>query len=224
MRLSLRKRFGWTQVCGGRVLRVTHTHGVPTNTLSEIVREEIAEGTRIPRWPDGEPQAVFAQPGDLALEIVQPNGALVGYTYLSGDAIQLNCYDAMPFWFEAASSGRFTIPNARNDDEDVEAFVTKLLGTLMSVKYSNTDLMVFEYACARKEPAQDVARGLAEIYDYAPIKNPMPPEDRRTHILGHIHAHRRKGGVDLHFQPPREASDFFATSFQIELALSAVPR
>ena len=84
--------------------------------------------------------------------------------------------------------------------------------------------IVFEYVCARKEPEQDVARGLAEIYDYSPIENPMPPEDRRTHVLGHIRAHKRKGGIDLHFQPPREASDFCATSFQIELALSAVPQ
>ena len=222
MKLSLSKRIGWTQVRGGRVMRVTATHGVATNTLSEIVRGEIDAGTRKARWPDGEPAAVFAQPGDLALEILHKHGALVGYTYLSGDALQLNCYDAMPDWFEPATGQRFAIPEPPKDDGDGEAFVLKLLETMMGVKYGDVDLAVFEYTCDRKEPPADVAQALAGIYDYAPVDNPMPPEDRRTHILGHIHSHQRKGGVDLHFQPPREASDFCATSFQIELALSAV--
>jgi hypothetical protein len=222
MRLSLRKRIGWTQVRGGRVMRVAATHGVATNTLSELVRDEIVNGTRKPRWPDGEPMAVFAQPGDLALEILHKNGAALGYTYLSGDAIQLNCYDAMSDWFTPATGRRFAIPEPPKDNGDGEAFVLNLLETMMGVKYSDVDLAVFEYTCDRKEPPAEVAQALAGIYDCAPVDNPMLPENRRTHVLGHIHAHRRKGGVDLHFQPPREASDFCATPFQIELALSAV--
>lgn len=223
MKLSIKKRIGWTQVRGGNVLRVAQTHGVPTDTLSAFVQEEIDAGSREPRWPDGRPPVVFAQPGDLALEILYTNGRLCGYTYLSGDAVQLNCYDAMPFWFEPASSERFEIPDVRaygNDEE--ERFVADLLETLMRVKYSKTDLAVFDYLCPEGQPSRAIAEALMGLYDYAPAENPPDPDSRVTHLFGLVRNAGNKGGVELHFQPPRDAADFAATPFQIELVLSAV--
>jgi hypothetical protein len=224
MKLSLKKRIGWTQVRGGNVLRVAQTHGVSTDTFSAFAQREVDAGNRAPRWPEGEkPPVVFAQPGDLALEILHANGSLCGYTYLSGDAIQLNCYDAMPFWFKPASSERFELPDLRNyKDGEEEKFFGDVLELLMRVKYSETDLMVFDYTCPRGQPPHAVAEALMGIYDYAPVENTPDPDSRVTHLFGCIRNHGDKGGIEMHFQPPRDASEFAATPFQIELALSAV--
>ena len=223
MRLHLRKKRGFTQVNAGRVVRVKTPHGVPTSTwFGEIAKEDGAE-----RWPSGQPDYVAADVGDLAIVMCDgstPSGDVVGYSYLSGDAIQLNSYDADPEWFAPAEVTRFYIPRPKPGPDVWMPIATKLL----EVKYGGADLAVFRYRCTQSEPPQNVAAGLMHLYreseDAHLYRMDGDPADRRpldelrTHVLGEV-ASRSESSVNLNFQPASEISPFCATPFQIEMAL-----
>lgn len=83
MKLLVRKRkLGWTTVRAGRVRRVAVAHAVPTSGMDH---KQTAEH-------DGS-QWVYAQPGDLAVEIVTlKTGAVIGDCYVTGPAVRLNRY------------------------------------------------------------------------------------------------------------------------------------
>jgi len=200
MKLSLTRKRGFTQVRGGRPMRVIKTHQVSTKGLSDEQEREF----------DG---SVFAEPGDLALEILGVKSKrLCSYTYLSGQALQLNSYTADDKWFEPGSMARFVIPMPTPGDKDFWVNLTK---QLMDIKYGADDLAVFRYICAKHEPPMDVARAITKLFDrYETTTDQVA----KTHMMGIVEA-KGGGGVEMHFQPPADAAKHAATSFQVALAL-----
>jgi len=182
-------------------MRVTKTHQVSIKGLSVEQAREF----------DADP---FAEPGNLAMEIIEvkkPN-RVIGYTYLSGPALQLNSYTADDRWFEPGSMSRFNIPRPTGGDE---AFWVNLTKQLMAIKYSDDDLAVFRYICTKAEPPMDGARAITKLFDRYETADSKEPH---THMMGIIES-KGGGGVEMHFQPPADAAKHAATGFQVRLAL-----
>jgi hypothetical protein len=216
MKLSVRKRFGWIHVRGGRVLRVVKPHAVRTSGRSAYADEE-KSSHEPPRWKAGE-KWVYTEEGDVAVEIVAvKTGKVLGHSYLSGPAIQLNGYT--PFeedWFEEAKGTFVEVPHPDGGKLSTE-FIENVIGMFMGVKYSKDAVLgAFVYECTKGEDMRDVAEGLTRMWSYE-----HDTDESTAHLLGLVKGHP-KGVVIMHFQPTKHASDFAATGFQIELVLGAV--
>lgn len=212
--LSIRRQRGMTSVRGGNAVRVARAHIVATSTLST------AEGELTTRWPDGAPEFVTAEPGDLALEFChRRSGKVCGYSYLSGAALQLNLYDGAADWFAPATKRRFALPRPAMGGDPVE-FQQAVIGTLMDVKYGGPDLAAFRYECREGESTIEVANALLHIFKHYGPAEAADSAEHRGHVLGVIER-EKTGVVCIHFQPPDAVSDIAATQFQIRLALDA---
>src|SRR5574341_1954907 len=114
MKLSLSKKLGWTQVRGGRILRVAKAHAVPTvgwSAFSENYDEDLLKRKK-PAQRFKDEKWVYANEGDLVVEVLYAKTeALAGHSYLSGPAIQLNRYTpAEDGWFREATGQLVEIP------------------------------------------------------------------------------------------------------------------
>lgn len=212
MKLSLRKRFGYVHVHGGRVLRVVHPHGVPTSTVTYNKQE--------PKVRSFIGTVVQCAEGDLAIEIVAAKtGNVLGYSYLSGPALQLNNYcGARADRFEEARSIYVNDLPHPQDFDDFGTFLPEIIERLMRLKYADDPyaLVAIEY---HDPQASDAANGLLQSFSYAPDEDD-PPENR-THMMGIVHG-EGKNIATMHCQPPCDADDYCATGFQIELVLSSM--
>jgi hypothetical protein len=204
---------GWVRVRGGRILRVAKAHAVKTNT-----RSSLQPGLHPSEGQDW----VYANEGDLAIEIVRRGGTsdVVGYSYLSGPAIQLHRY--MPCdvdWFgEEVKATYLDVPHPHGAFG--QEFIEQVVGLFMGFKYNEEyGVGAFDYKCDAGEDTQDVANGLITMYGYEHPKWTAP----RTHLFGLIRPYRgKKNVVVLHCQPPHDASDFCAAGFQVELVVGAL--
>jgi hypothetical protein len=210
VKLSVRKRMGWVHVRGGRILRVAKEHAVRASGRSTL------EGGKAPA---GDEQWVYTKEGDLAVEVIAvKTGKVLGHSYLSGPAIQLNGYT--PFdddWFgEEVKSTFVDIPHPRGAFGD--EFIKKVVGVLMDVKYSEEyGVGAFHYECDPGEDPRDVGQGIMQMWGYHDDREPT------AHLFGLVTpAKGKKNVVVMHFQPPRDAADFAATGFQTELVLGVV--
>lgn len=211
MKLSIKKRMGWIHARGGRILRVAQPHVVKSSG-----RSAFEDGPA----PAGEEKWVYTKEGDLAVEIIAvKTGKVLGHSYLSGPAIQLNGYT--PFdedWFGDEAKATFVdVPHPRG--AFTQDFIQKIVGVLMDFKYSEEYAVgAFHYKCDEGEDTHDVANGILQMWRYED-----ETRTTSTHMLGLVTPHKgRKNVVTLHFQPPKDAADFAAAGFQIELVLSAV--
>lgn len=211
MKLSCKKKFGWIHVRGGQVLRVATSHAVPTGTYSVLADEDQPAG-------HAGVKAVWAQEGDVAIEIIAcKTGKCLGYSYLSGPALQLNHYEAHRHqgWCEVVGEvGLLEIPRPHGEPK---AFMEEVMALLVSARHSPPTVSAFRYRCSKHEDPERVADVLLNCLRYT-----KKDAEATAHVLGVVTGHRRKGPVvTIHCQPPHHADDCHATSFQIELALSA---
>jgi hypothetical protein len=224
VKLSVKKRFGWTQVRGGRLLRVAKDHAVSTMGLSESVQNPQRPRFQGEKW-------VRARPGDLVIEILYvKTDKLAGHSYLSGPAAQLNRYLSTPLpgpstddissWFEATTAtGRLVeIPHI-DDGEDVPAFLSRVLRVLVDAKYSAVDINVFDYVVGFDEDAANAARLFKDMWNGF---HAVDGRESQSHFLGAIRG--KKAVASVHFSPPVAASAFAATPFQMALVLDACRR
>jgi hypothetical protein len=192
---------------------VAKTHAVGTHTRSQLATET---------QPSGQEGAeVFAEPGDLALEVIEKRtGLRIAASYLSGAALQLNCYDLDAAWYEDAGPvGHVEIPHPAGDPE---AFIADLIERFAEVRYGGC-VSAFRYRCRRGDDPVHVAEVLLGTASYRRVDG----EESTGHVLGLVTSHgrgRKRPAVTVHVQPPRHAADCHATSFQIELAIGAAER
>jgi len=213
MKISLSRKFGWTQVHGGAIVKVLMPHAVSGNGLSRQSNRFVGD--------------VVCEEGDLAVELFNTKtNALLGYTYLSGPAIQRNLYPCFNHgcgcgnleinstWLEPVTGRLVSIP-VPDGSADPDTLMKALIGTLMDAKYGDDDLYAFELVTDTDEDAQNAARMLSHVWGYT-----NDEKTPRSHLLGLV---RGKGNsVALHFQPPHHVSNWAATQFQISLTLSAL--
>jgi len=223
MKLSVRKRWGFVHVRGGRVLTVSHDHQVSTSTFDRRVDEAIAptpeSSLRLGAKPNQkrtfDAKWVTAKVGDLAVEILaQKTGKLLGYTYLCGDAINVIRYVSeqepgrVASWFTPGRGLRFSIPL----ELELEQFITSVMG----IKYSGADV-----ACARLETSDEghmeaALNGLLAAYAYE-----ADGIEATTHMMVSVVVRKQKGLGTVHCQPKKHAQDFAAQPFLHALLLSS---
>jgi hypothetical protein len=221
MKLSLSKKLGWTQVRGGKIVRVAKTHAVTTSGWSAFSLNYADDllGRKKPEHRFKGEKWVFANEDDLAIEVVVvKTGHVLGHSYLSGPALQLNRYTvADAAWFREASGKLVEIPTPNTEQfTSPQHFIEHVIGMLMGLKYSDDALGAFEYQTASDEEAKIVARHIAEMWGYKRTDDAVS----KAHLLGVVHG--KKEHINLHFQPPDHASDFAATPFQVKLVLGAL--
>lgn len=208
MKLSLDKKLGWIQVKGQRLVEVTHEHQVPTRT----------ENVLDPHEPKRDAKWVTAKLGDYAVEMVAvKTGNVVGYSYLSGDAIRLNLYrDKAPdHWFKDAVMKRLEL--------ECDAFIehvlrkqdgARLLAGLLRAKYfAGASLITFRTYGANKAAADDAWRAIGESLMYVPADDET---NDPAHFVGVIE-YPPRGQLCCHSQPPRHAGKHPCSGFQIEM-------
>lgn len=244
MKLSLDKKRGFVQVKAARLRRVVKTHAVdvkgwdPSQDLEVSLQgEDVVREKRF-----GSLQAVFAKPGDLALELVRARGRrdAVAYSYLSGDPIGIMGYEAADEWFEGDLP--IHLIEVRKPTNDVEA--DELLRDFVSAKYGlEEDILesrrvarmanpgasqawqqevprnpapftVAEYRAESEEDARSAANFLRDAWSYSPLDDNGAPIEV-TEKLSHLVALVRFGGSvwQMHIQPPWHASDYCCTPF-----------
>lgn len=226
MKLSLSKRFGWIHCRGGKLVRVAKEHAVPSSGRSRVGHVEGATdlgGKPIPQEsPQKDQKWVTAKENDLAVEVVAvKTGKVLGHSYLSGPAIQLNRYTpAQDDWFRPVTGRLIEIPDPHTWEGGREAFFEHCIGLLMQVRYGEDAVGGFEYQAQDDEDARGAAHSIAQMWSYEPVedKDRQRPE---AHLFALIHG-KKPFLITLHFQPPDHASDFAATGFQIKLVLSAL--
>ncbi len=210
MKLSLRKRFGWVHVRGGRLLRVLHAHSVETNTqtLNSHERRRPFHG-----------KSVTAEPGDLAVEIVAAKtGSVLGYSYIAGAALQLNSYDVRSDRYEQIEGQMLTEPVPETNPFPHQEWIEARVKMFMEAKYG--DIPVCGLETVSRGPVRNVAEEMAQFWGYEP--NVDDPPKSKTNLFAIVRAAKGKEVVILHFQPPMHADDHAATGFQTELVLSAI--
>lgn len=215
MKLSLKKRFGWVHVRGGRLLRVVKEHAVTTHTKSQLdphIR------------PDTDDKWVYCKVGDLALEIVAvKTGKLLGHAYIAGPAVQLHRYGSTdPAWFEPAMLGLVHLAPP-NDKRAMEAWMERAMYTLLEFKYGELDVAAWRVPVIDQEDFKRFGEFVTHTWQMAPFdKNDKPVKidpPPKTHLVALAQAKKPIG--TLHFQPPQHASDHCATGFQIEMLVAA---
>lgn len=137
MKLSPIKKFGHVHVMGKRLVRVTKEHAVSTEGAPLPAKLK----TNVPNSGLNSPEGkwVYCKEGDLAVELVEVKKKRhVGYSYLSGPAIQMTGYTAQAGWFEDAELASLKAPMPPTTPEEGEEAIM----ALMKLKYHGADLYV----------------------------------------------------------------------------------
>lgn len=231
MKLSLKFKLGHVHVGGGRVLTVVTPHPVSTATRSSHAERPETDRYRPKDAPPVvEPKGahVIAEVGDLAIEVVYAKtGKLVGYSYLTGPAIQLIRYvdDDGARWFssESVNVNRLDLPGPEGFASR-QAYWEAMIPTVSAARLGSPAVHAFEISVPSSNPdaAADVADVVVNAWAMVPkeVTDEELKERCQSHLVGLVHA--GKGVAEVHLQPPRHASDWNATGFQIALVLDAL--
>lgn len=222
MKLSVKRRWGFVHVRGGRVLTVAHDHQISASTYDAKVDEvvyvpesSLRHGVKPHQKRDFDAKWTTAKVGDLAVEIVaQKTARLLGYAYLCGEAINTIRYlndgerDRVAAWFTPGIGLRFTIPL----DLQLEEFIA----AVMVIKYGGAAV-----ACSRVEVSSDgyleaALNGLVSAYAHE-VEGMVPT----THMLVTAAVRKEKKLGTVHCQPPKHAQPYAAQPFLHELLLSS---
>lgn len=225
---------GAVHVRGGRLLRVRQAHAVPT------ANQNVMDDPRY-RAPYKSDMAT-AQPGDLAMEIVAVDtGELVGLSYLSGGAIQLNVYTRTFGGFigaerllELAQPARMrrgadvedammALNGADVDDPDDVA--TRLSAARAAVWRARGDVDHDVVTCELEVGAQfgSCATWLAREWAEG------PRSEARSHFMAMVFYRKKPSSIrrnqvkvaNMHLQPPQDGGDWAASPFQLSMVLAA---
>lgn len=219
MKLSLKKRFGWIHVRGGALVKIVKSHAVHTRTHSKA---EYGDNVDEREW-------VYCEAGDFAMEIVAvKTSKVLGHSYLSGPAIQLNRYNdrttAHDDWFEPAALGMADLPDPRVGDRNT--FVERFVRAMVKVKFGPLDVAAWRGGSDSIEDAKHAANHAFQAWNYEPEDG----EVTTTHLIGMaaygktIKAGKRGGHVQIHIQPPMHQSDKCVSNFQTWMVLEAAER
>lgn len=190
MKLSTFKRFGYTHVRGGNLVRVLHPHQVSARGMDTYWRARIAEKLQsgVPR--DQVPQALpfvgdaaRVVAGDLAIEVWNvANGKLLGYSYLTGEAVGCMHYETNRHdRYEPGKLAAFTIPTGDpKTEEEIAAFQQAFTIQVITAKWSDIDVnVVIDPGFSSEENARQCLNVLAHIYgSYTPNFEEMTDEAR----------------------------------------------
>lgn len=222
MKLSVKKRWGFVHVRGGRVLVVAHDHQISSSTYDGTVDDVVRvpdQSARLGAMPHKkrtfDAKWTTAKIGDLAVEIfAQKTGKLLGYAYLCGEAINTVRYvlegelERVAAWFTPGRGLRFAIP--------LELELEQFIAAVMVIKYGGADV-----ACSRFEVSSDAhmeaaLNGLLAAYAYE--AEGMVPT---THMLVTSAVRKAKKMGTVHCQPPKHGQPYAAQPFLHELLLSS---
>ena len=238
MKLATTKRFGWTHVRGGRVVCVIKSHSVPTSTLNLNGSVEMNSRGEVPRAQSFHKPYVLSVVGDLAIELVYvKTDKLLGYAYLSGDAVNLMRYDASKISDYATVTAYrldFSKINGVDTPEAFAAVIVKIAASRAHVAFGkvslqladsdvNADMSTFMnvlFKCWNLVPAQ-LSDEEASVY----LKR------RITHLMIDLeHVRMRSNGKpakpeiygQLHYQPKSAVHEFCVQPF-VQQVLSTSP-
>lgn len=210
MKLSVKRKFGMTQVRGGRVLRVTHAHQVGIKGYDDRYDRE----TGRKRFADE--KWVTTAVGDLAVEVISvKTNNIIAHAYLSGVAIDVVRYtsgtDPVASWFEPARGLNVTFPD--NAPSTIAEFVDRM----MAIKYGGADIAVARIPIDGKRDmsTQEALGVLASAYSYV--------DDAKTPSTDFVAMIRPKNG-DLgiaHFQTPSRSQTYSIGPFTADVMLSS---
>lgn len=207
MLLSPRKKFGHTHVKAARILRVAKDHSVATLGAPSDAQMERFEGRS---W-------VFCEVGDLVIEIVKAKKhKWLGYSYLTGPAIQLMNYKPLSvdhFDAEPLKVGRVTFPTPRESKKDPDGFIETVKTLIASAMQAN-DICLFETTAQNKEAAMKAFDFLASVWE---------PAGGSAHLIGNV-KFGKDAGIQIHFQPKKHATESCATLFQTSLLFNMVKK
>ena len=233
MKLATTKRFGWTHVRGGRVVRVIKSHSVPTSTLNLQGSVELNSRGEAPRAQAFHKPYVLSAVGDLAIELVYVKTVkLLGYAYLSGDAVNLMRYDATKISdYEIVTAYRLDFSKI-NDVDTPEAFaavIIKIATSRAHVAFGKVSLQLADddvsadmstfmnvlFKCWKLVPAQ-LSDEEAAVYLKRRITHLMIDlEHVRTRSNGKPAKPERYG--QLHYQPKSAVNEFGVQPFVQQL-------
>ena len=215
------------------MLTVVTPHPVCTATRSSLAERPETDRYRPKDAPPPiEPKGdhVNAEVGDLAIEVVYAKtGNLVGYSYLSGPAIQLIRYVNGPGvrWFapDPVSVRRLDLPGPEAY-ESRQAYWEALIPTVSAARIGPPAVYAFEIKVpgAQVGDAANVADVVVNAWAMVPseITDEELKERSQSHLVGLVFAGKKGGGADVHLQPPKHAGAWSATVFQIALVLDAL--
>lgn len=208
MKLSAGKKRGFLHVKGTSLVKVVHGHLISMDGLSAPAPYAVAKND-----PRDSLNWVRCEPGDLAIEVrpaKQKRGkaqATVGYSFLTGGAIQLMGYESEPSSFEPASLAFVAMPLYDGSPASREA----IMQLLHEARASKPDMVVFDYEASSAQYADAATVAFPALWDMA--------EGPSAHFLGRVLGSGR-GEILLHRQPPEHAADATINGFQLALILA----
>jgi hypothetical protein len=242
VKLSTFPIFGAKHVKGLTLLRVLHPHTVDTAGAELRVEQGVPVEGSLPNpavGPQHGKSAVRAVEGDLAIEVGEvKTGKVLGYSYITGAAIQCMGYEIAPHRFEPARVVRLTDlerqvldAQACESDQDFGAHIDKMINLAQRARHGDDDVAVLELVIG--DDFERVAKFLLEAWSrFEPGKTEAEapawakvPADRRCHLFGRVWRKKLKPSpfrkkpqhAQMHLQPARHASDHCATGFQHDL-------
>lgn len=225
MNLSLHPKKGAIHVRGARLLRVVEAHGVDTSGRDQDVSRYKQEIGYEP--PPSSLAVVQAEPGDLVVEVATVrSGTVMAYSYLTGAAVGLIGYSVKPARYEPAEMREavFPVTPAEEPPEDeVAAFFSSFRAACVAMKIDpDVDAFVLDSTAPDEDTAQTIAAMIIDGYKLLPkgMSDAEAKERQRSHLVGLISVKDRHWF--LHLQPPRHASKYTATPFQVGLCISSV--
>lgn len=194
MKLTIEKpKLGYTHVRGGRVLSVIHGHEVSAKTLNTIDPDR----RQLKR------EVVSCKPGDLVVEIVLiKTGKVIGYAYISGDAIQLMRYGMQsglrPDLFEPVIGWRVSL----QPDDEIDPM--KMIHAIQRCKYAPEGVRAVVFKLVIDEGNIDDAKGASEFIFKALGLEPLPGSPMALELgadpvqRSHVFRDHRGGGWPRH--------------------------
>jgi hypothetical protein len=219
MKLSIKPRFGFVCVQGGRILVVTHEHQVPTSGYDASADHATLEGPRLaPEQPEFRSRTfdakwISAAIGDVAVEVLSvKTGKVLGYAYLSGPAINVIRYvsdldrETVHGWFAEGKGIRFSPPS----DREVEL----LIHAMMAIKYGDAHVAFCQVKVPTDQLVSEVLTAIGRASSYE-----APDREWHTHIM--VKAIGPKQVGTIHHQPPQHAQAYAAQPFFHDLVHSS---
>lgn len=245
MKLSTEPLPRCTLVKGTRLLKVLHDHVVDTRGSGFLAeRKAVAVEGSVPiatESPQAGKDQVKAVAGDLAVEVADAKtGQVLGYSYLTGNAITCMTYEIAPHRFEGAQAARLyeleqliadvqRLPDG--DDDGFRSLTGRMIGVLQTAKHSEHDVVVFEVIIG--DDYQRVAEVVMRLWSqYQPNEGGKAPDDQACHLAGVTWRRKLKKSIFrrkaspcalMHLQPKRHACDHAMTPFQVQLLLGFAP-
>lgn len=257
MKLSVVPLFGHTHVRATRLVKVLHPHDVSTRgaAVDALKDAQAVEGAApiATVAPQAGKDVVKAKAGDLAIELEEVRtgaaGKVIGYSYLTGEAITCVSYDLGEHRYEPASIQRLAELEAclsefraagegkDLDESTAVTFITRIIGLCQEARWSDLDVAVLEIVAG--DSYTEVAQRIMEAWaSYIPNDTTGLPAnaDRTCHLIGTVWrrppkppgrlSFRKKAEhhCTMHLQPPKHSGDHAATPFQHRLLVALSSR